>query len=714
MPQSAGILLKQKTKNMKISTIQIDNFRLLKKFSIDLEEDLSIVIGKNNTAKTSLLTFLDRILGSADAKFNYDDFNLELREQIISLLEGDLPSENNFKPVGITARIQIEYDESDNLAEVSKLIMSLDPKDKSILIEFRYELDYTKFKALRDQFETEKENYSNTCRFLQENLISHFPPITIRSLSLSDDSQWIDLKKEKIHLEKIIGFQYVSAKRDVTNREQDKTLSTQTARIYKKSTESDQHKVAVNDFKSKLRETDEELGSIYDTLFSDVVGKIKKFGGVNADDTLIQIVSTLQHRELLEGNTTVTYKQGDHDLPEHYNGLGYMNLISMIFEIEVLINHLKGEADQIPAPINLLFIEEPEAHTHPQMQYVFIKNIKALLDESRNKADGTRIHLQSVISTHSSHIVAESDFEDIKYLFRVGPNSVESKSLKSLEQLYAGNPEDKAHYRFLKQYLTLNRAEVFFADKIIMIEGDTERILLPVMMKKLDQAGTADGERPLLSQNVSIIEVGAHSKTFEHFIEFLGVKTLIITDIDSGYIQKSESDSTKQEQHKCKPDDAKAQFTTNDSLIHFHGKERSDLTYFVGLTNSQKCLKKNGESWEQADDGHIYLTYQTEENGYHARSFEDAFFSLNQELLRNKGHTAFPSLTKKWFNLYMDDGDHFNFAEKGVGSKPSLAIEILINSGIEDENSDIVDEKHFSNWNTPGYIQEGLIWLRKD
>ncbi len=693
---------------MKISTIHIENFRLLKNFTVDLEEDLSLVIGKNNTGKTSLLTFLNRILGSSEAKFNYDDFNLELREQIIDLLEGKLPDEGAFSPVGITARIQIDYEDSDNLAEVSKLIMSLDPDDKAIVLEFRYELDYTNLKSLREQFESEKESYNNTCRFLQDNLTSHIPPITIRSLSSSDNSVWIDLKKENIKLDSIIGFQFVSARRDVTNREQDRTLSSQTSQIYKKTTESEEHTTAVKDFKSELRKTDEDLSSIYETLFSDVVGKIKKFGGVKADETLIQIVSTLQHKQLLEGNTTVTYKQGAHDLPEHYNGLGYMNLISMIFEIEVLTNSLKKEADQTPAPINLLFIEEPEAHTHPQMQYVFIKNIKGLLDDSRNKADGTRIHLQSVISTHSSHIVAESEFEDIKYLFRVAPNSVESKNLKSLEQKYAGNSTERAHYRFLKQYLTLSRAEVFFADRIIMIEGDTERILLPAMMKKLDQEDDVGDDRPLLSQNVSIIEVGAHSKTFEHFIDFLGVKTLIITDIDSGYVEEvPNADPPKSEQHKCKPDDAKAQFTTNDSLVHFHGKERSDLAHFVGLNSSQKSLKKNGDSWEQADDGYVYLAYQTEENGYHARSFEDAFFSSNQELLRAKGHEAFQSLTKKWFDLYLDDNDHFKLAEKGVGSKPSLAIEILM-------NSESAGQQEFSNWSIPSYIKEGLIWLRKD
>jgi putative ATP-dependent endonuclease of OLD family len=70
---------------------------------------------------------------------------------------------------------------------------------------------------------------------------------------------------------------------------------------------------------------------------------------------------------------------GDHSLPENYNGLGYMNLISMIFEIKILLHEFEKTPEEAPSDINLLFIEEPEVHTHPQMQCVFIKNIKTLL-----------------------------------------------------------------------------------------------------------------------------------------------------------------------------------------------------------------------------------------------------------------------------------------------------------------------------------------------
>jgi predicted ATP-dependent endonuclease of OLD family len=90
--------------------------------------------------------------------------------------------------------------------------------------------------------------------------------------------------------------------------------------------------------------------------------------------------------------------------------------------------------------------------------------------------------------------------------------------------------------------LTISRAEIFFADKAILIEGDTERILIPTFMRKIDieekarlEAENAkDDFLPLLSQNISIVEVvGAYSQIFEKFIQFLGIKGIIITDIDS-------------------------------------------------------------------------------------------------------------------------------------------------------------------------------------
>lgn len=688
---------------MKITSIGVRNFRLLKDFRIHLEDDLSVVIGKNNTGKTSLLTALSKFLASGDnRRLSFDDISTDERGRIRTLLTGPDDVEDNNIVLSVGLELTITYGTADDLSTVAKLITNLDPDDTRIVLKFCYELTGTQLNDLRSKWSENCET-SNTAAdvFLRQNLIDALGKLRRRSKGTAEGSKDIDLDNEKLSLEDVIAVKFVSARRDVTNKDNDQTLSTQTAKLYKSLSGDEQSETSVEAFKAALRTADESFSVVYADIFSELTEKVRKFGGVRAGESCIKIASTLEHRNILAGNTTVMYEQNTHELPEHYNGLGYMNLISMIFEIDLLMKEFQKIRSGAGAALNLLFIEEPEAHTHPQMQYVFIKNIRQLLATA-----GTSLSsLQTVLSTHSAHIVAEAEFDSIKYLQR-SEHQVHAKNLRDLETRFAGGEEEKRRFSFLKQYLTLHRAELFFADRIVLVEGDTERILLPAMMRKLDQAGDNDNITPLLSQNVSVVEVGAHSQIFENFIDFLGIRTLIITDIDSGY---SEIANNVTETYSCCPDDTRAKFTSNSALQFYHGKSSADLSFFIGLERKDKILIKHQDgNWKPAANGHVFTAYQVKDNGYHGRSFEDAFFSLNKDFL-NLGYERFSSLTKKWYDKYVaGEVGPLEFAEKAVKSKPSLAIEILLNSK-EDDNKHL-----YSNWKTPAYIEEGLKWLRGD
>lgn len=697
---------------MKISNITIKNYRLLKDFSIDLEDELSLILGKNNTGKTSLLSILDKFLNYSERKkFSFDDLNIETRNQLVKLTNGEQPIPENYTPIGISMRIKIQYSETDDLANIAKIIMDLDPNNNIIVLGFDYAISRDELEKAKIAFQAHlvKHPGRNALEFLSENHEEYFGKVKQKSIAFDTkskaiiESKYIDLAKSGINLRTILCFQYISAKRDVTNKDNDKTLSHQTSKIYKKSEESKEQIDAIEQFKGTIYDTDKSLTCIYENMFGQIIKKIKKFGGMTNDDTIIRIMSTLQHRELLDGNTTVMYSHSNIDLPEHYNGLGYMNLISMIFDLEVIINAFKRTLKELPASINLLVIEEPEAHTHPQMQYVFIKNIKQLIRDSVKRSDGITINLQYLITTHSSHIVSESSFDDIKYLKRSEANCVISKNIKDLMNEYTDG-EKNPGFRFLKQYLTLNRSELFFADKAILIEGDTERILVPAMMKKLDvEYPPAAGIQPICSQNISIIEVGAYSQIFERFIEFIGIRTLVITDFDTYFVDNS---SGEDETKHCCPDDSRATATSNSSLIYFHGKSRTDIPYFCSLSIDKKTVKKTTE-WSADPQGKLLIAYQTSENGYHGRSFEDSFFELNKEFINDESHD-FQSIRSKWRNKYKEGtATALELSEKGVISKPSLAIEILLNGNAETEGE-------HSKWKTPEYIREGLEWLRKN
>jgi len=680
---------------------------------MDLEVDLSLVIGKNNTGKTSILSVLDKFLNEK-SKFSYDDFNIEFKKELVSLIEQEtLPEE--FNPIGIKMKLFIQYGERDNLSNVSRLLMDLDPNNNVIVLGFEFTLNYTDFLKLKSDLFVFRSNESakkaNALEkeveyeerglkdFLQKEVGNYFK-IQKKSFEYRLDTEevneenFIDLEKEAIGIKDVISFKYISARRDVTNKEVDKTLSRQTSNLYKKREDSSEKNQATEDFKDQLAGTDRVLTEIYGNLFNEVIDKVKNFGGVKINESDIAIISTLQHRELLEGNTTVVYTHDEHKLPEHYNGLGYMNLISMIFEIEIIVQEFKRDKDKKPADINLLFIEEPEAHTHPQMQYVFIKNIKELLGDGIKRDDGENRILQYIITTHSSHIVADSDFDDIKYLKIQSTNNVTAKNLKDLKKEYA---IDTDQYEFLKQYLTISRAEIFFADKAILIEGDTERILIPTFMRKIDieekarlEAENAkDDFLPLLSQNISIVEVGAYSQIFEKFIQFLGIKGIIITDIDSKGDLGKRDDNGRVILQACRVTTGIE--TSNTALMHF----------LPGISWEQLKALNIEQRIISVGNSKLCICYQQEEGDYHARSFEDSFIHINRTFINNNRDKFQGVQNRKLFDAATNDA--YELAEKCIKKKTHFALDILYHS----------DDK-FSNWEIPEYIKKGLLWLKKD
>lgn len=745
---------------MRVTKIKIQNFRLLKNISVDLEKNLSVIIGKNNTGKTSFLLCLEKFIGSAATRntFTFEDLNCEIKDDLLKIVEGNEANDNS---IGIALKVFIEYDEKDDLENIGdKVIMDLDPANKVVVLAFEYKAttddihklieDFNKIKSKKAE---EKKPQKTLFEYLKDQHSKYFS-ISRRSLRFDletkaeDEKTFVDLDIENINISKIINFKWISARRNVSNKDTDNSLSQLSAKIYKKLEASNPNESVVEEFKDTLTTTDAKLNSVYEKIFEGVINDVKKFGGMSQNDSVIKIVSSLQHRDLLEENTTVMYGLGtnEHDLPENYNGLGYLNLISMIFEIKLKLHDFHKDLNESPSDVNLLFIEEPEAHTHPQLQRIFIKNIKSLLKPGIKRADGIKRDLQTVLSTHSSYIVSESDFEDIKY-FKKTHSGVISKNLKDLKDYY----QDSQHYTFLKQYLTIHRSELFFADKAIFIEGDTERVLLPAMMLKVDQEDLIEEIKtgtvcniPLLSQNISMVEVGAYSHIFEKFVNFIGVRSLIITDIDSSAMmplidKKSGQPKVDKNQQvrlglqKCKV--VHGTHTTNASLRFFY--KRDDLAHYSDLQLGQKTLDKLDDvQWTPSICGKLLCAYQIPETNiegeiYHARSFEDAFFHINKKFIKSFafdehasfiGDTKFPSLVQTHLKSFANGiTDAYDCAEDAVTSKPSFAMEILLNSTIEDmvvlnlqaaqlENVSV----EFSNWNTPLYIKEALQWLKQD
>ena len=683
---------------------------MLKEIDIDFENTLSLVIGKNNSGKTSFLIVLQRFLTESKPEFVFEDFSLEVQQKILEL-ENKMLKVEEYDEIALSLKLVISYKQTDNLGAASKLLLDLDSSKTHLVILFEYALAYEKYlKLVKDYAEYRGKGIERDFQYYVSNNIRKYFDIRIKALEYGNESNFKIITNEVVR--SIISMEMIWAKRNVDNEQgKSKSLSVLAGKYYAANVSSD---AEFPELQRQLSETDQSLSGIYQEIFLSIVDEIAQMS-YNPKEAELSVLSTLSEKKIFQDNTTVKYKHQDTLLPEDYNGLGYLNLFAIIFDIRIKLNHLakKNNDEENPTPLNLLFIEEPEAHTHPQMQYIFINNIKKILKTYCEEL-GQDFSLQTIISTHSSHMVSQCDFKDIKYFYRETVTSVKSRSLKCLYSKMVNAKDDQKKkeqeraYRFVKQYVTLNRAELFFADKAVLIEGDTERILFSAMMKKMDdekadliqkledsrteQAGKEEilQTEPLLSQNISVVEVGAYSHIFAVLLGFLGIKTLIVTDLDYAKI------NSKGRAAECEYSEATT--TSNASIKFFTGK--TDLSDIVALSQKPITLKYNEEilKWEMSNEGNLRLVFQKETNGYQARSFEDAFLCDNlQFIIDNKENFSGLKNRNKLENL---GSDYFNMAHDCINSKTAFALDILLYGGSKNEK-----------WNIPLYIKEGLEWL---
>lgn len=652
---------------MIINKIEVRNFRLLQHSFLDLEnqeeKDLSILIGRNNSGKTSFIMLFDKFLKNS-SQFNFDDFPISLRKNIFEINEN-----TDINDISIKLIIEITYSEKDNLENLSEFILDLNPTENKVNILFECSID--KKNLLKELSGVENDSKK---RFIKKNL-GNYLTCKIYSFdsyeNLITDNRDKLIEKDRKAIEKLINYQVIHAKRNVSSSESGdsskKVLSSLATSYYNKKTENQLSTDELNIINASLLEMDKTLEGKYDTFFDNFLNKSKDFLAM----TELRVVSDLESKEIIANHSKIVYGSEDNSLPEHLNGLGYMNILYMLLQLEIKKEFLiEGNRD-----INLLFVEEPEAHTHPQMQTIFIEKVRTLLSDIPS--------LQTFITTHSSHIVKNSNFKDIRYFYHdEEKNNISIKNFYTELQKKYKDEEDE--FKFLNQYLSLSSAELFFAEKIIFIEGLTEKLLLPYFIKQYDNSSTDKVE--LSSQNISIIEIGANAKAFSHFIEFLGIKALIITDIDT--TKKNANGRYGAEAVK--------------NATHI---SNATIRYFYKSPEFEQVNEWNSWFEELKNDGHheadskIKLAFQLEENNYHGRSFEESFISINVDNLKNNIFEikGLRSDAESELSTVTD----FDVLTKSILDKKSEFASSLLWLAL---TKDI-------EWNMPSYIKKGLVWI---
>ncbi|MCK4922167.1 MAG: AAA family ATPase, partial [Bacteroidales bacterium] len=610
---------------MKIKTIEIKNFRLIEDGSLNLEDDITLIVGKNNSGKTSLVDFFFELLERAITRFQLTDFSsnsfvrfqdayLRFQEYIKSqndkedekiqlekrkLIRESLPS--------INLNILIEYDKGskenkgDNLENLREFITDLDENKNSAWICIEY--GCTNELRLFESYEIEnKKNPADIIDFMRDRLPAYYET---KYYAGNKEKETYNREIVESPLNKITNVfltRTVSAQRYFVTKSSEDTTSSNPNTLaggfsnYYDNTNKDVE--PVDKIKTLLKSTESDLEKEYNTLFKEILTDIKDFGAETPTKIPdVELLSKFDTEGVLKNNIKYFYKKKGVLLPEKNNGLGYNNLIQMVLAFASFFEEFKNKIPQ--SDFLLLFVEEPEAYMHPQMQQLFVRHITEYINKSG-------IQAQVIITSHSSHVIAESGVNENNGFDRIRYFDITTEQLiiKDFSELVIEGDDEtrKKTIKFLKQYLQTQKCDLFFADYAMVVEGITEKVLLPFMINK--------SVPELNKKYISIIEVGgAYAHKFKELLEFLNVPTLIITDIDSIDISARRS--------ACMVQVGLNFETSNQSIIKLLGKRKiEDLL----VLKEESKIKSN-----------IRVAYQISEvkGDKCGRSLEEAFLLKN-------------------------------------------------------------------------------------
>lgn len=697
---------------MKIKSIEISNYRKIREARINMEDSITVLAGANNSGKTSLVELFDSVFTKPKGKLalNVNDFPVEACEEwckkaypiILDAFVSCKSKEETIEAINlkmllpekpivispITIKIQIEYDEiNDDIRNFADYIMELSPEDHSFYFIYKFDIDNTVFLNKIDldydkflsRFQKAKAARASSDKYKQtinEMLLNKYSDSCTEEVYFCDSLYENTVRMDLSDFKSLFNFGHITASRVLDDERTDKS------HILSKS---------MIDIASKAEDWQSATQNLPDQIIepiqnANIQDKVRNASIVPLKDTMdaIAVTNGGQTREividmditedsiksLLKSITSAKYKMGDFYLNESSQGLGYSNLIYIHLQLE---KYKKTINKQV---VNFFIIEEPEAHMHPQMQNAFAKY---LFDYYKGETN-----IQGMLTTHSHEVVRNANISQLRVIRQTGNFTCELYDFHIFQDsLKDSKPEVLEFYNF---FYTVNFPDMIFADKIIMYEGDTERMFIKSILCLKEY-------KSLANQYISFIQVGgAYAHMYYPIVDFLGIKSIILTDLD--YESKARTGRG-----------VLASKITNATIKYFYKKVHSVNSSTNDL--SVKKIYKWQSSNKQLIFGvkqNVYLGFQGEKDGL-SRTLEEAM------LAKYFGISAVDEMEKSDWKAKRED----NQLKYSIPNKDKLAIRdiVLSTSNAKTDFMYSVIMKKLIEIMLPNYIREALLWLMK-
>lgn len=743
---------------MRILSVYIQNFRKLVNCHIDFSDETTLFVGANNSGKTSAMDALGKFL--SDRAFTFNDITISNWKQINEVGEKwtkeeceeptDLLDWDTIVPK-MDIWINVLNDEIHYVTGIIPTLkwrggklgvrLALFPKDISKIFE-----DYRKvYLDARSTEETKKElNINlypqNLSDFLKRNLNNYFSikafildPTKVNENSIQTTPFETECSTNN-PLKGIIRVDMIDAQRGFSDPDSSngsekirQRLSEQMRAYYDKHL--DPEKTPSPEDLDILKAA-EDARKVFDTnlaaKFAPAITELEELGYPGVADPKLTVTSKITTGEALKHDSAVQYSISKNDetlkLPEKYNGLGYQNLISMVFDLmqyrdawmrEGKAKRVQDDSNAAIEPLHIVLVEEPEAHLHVQVQQVFIRKAYGVLTHHKLIEGNKHFKTQLVISTHSSHIARETDFADLRYFRRIPEDEkrdIATSEVINLSEVFGeGTQTDK----FVTRYLRTTHCDLFFADAAIFVEGAAESMLLPHFIRN---------HYPKLFQRyISILSInGRHSHRLKPLIEKICLPVLIITDLDS---------SEKTGHHKAVyPERGKEFISSNYALTKWLMKE-NDLEKLLDMPSSKKEINLQTPykySIRVAYQTPMIISYNGTDMEAISSTFEDCLVYTNYELFKNMATESDMDNIEADSEECDEETEHVGNLAKVVSKAIEMAdsfeefrrsVYDELRSGKSEQKAefalDLIYTVDPENIVTPQYIDEGLKWLEK-
>lgn len=509
---------------MKISQIKINNFRNYNGTIINFKDGVNVIIGPNNAGKTNLLKVVT-FLNNRPAKLKLSDFNHN------DLFDNHKTNyQENPPKIEFYYVIEHSFDPDTIDSSLIKLKNFIVYEDDGNLIKEETEDLYKirgKFKIAFELDNKYLDDYKNKMSTIDANLPAkeYFKHFENTLEDFLDKYEWVfynDAGEPTLNssdIGSIFNIDFIPA-----DRTTDKLLPETKAFIKKKIKEED------SDLEIK-RDLTNTINNKFESLINDIKTKFEKGQesiGIIKGNNIVE--PSFKYDAPLEDyfQFHLIDKDKNYDLPIENNGLGYNNLIQ-------IYNILQFKMSD---DYNILLIEEPEAHLHPAMQYQLFKYLQNLEELPEEK-----IKNQIIITTHSPNISASSNIDDIITLHYYRENSNYNVIADNLKTKFISD-NDKKQYclqddkKHIAKFLDVTRSDMLFTEKVVLVEGLAEKLLLPLFAQK-------EGFN-LINEHISVVEVGGIN--FRPFLKLFNetkTKVLCIRDCDTDYLDDYEKYKNK-------------------------------------------------------------------------------------------------------------------------------------------------------------------------